>query len=286
MKTDLSLQNMLNEIKVIADADLRRLKGIFGDTIIQSREKLQVDDLPITAQMRVLFDYVVNVRLPRNYDLGDALHDVTDYFLETVPRSPLIDLYCMEPIEGICAWVVDTAVARWGLDFEEIGAFTIKQLATLANMDERSVRNAANPKNANPLVTSRGADGATMVARDDAIAWLTGRRSYRPTTFYDESGERDLEQDGFRDLQDLARYVQTECEKQGKPLDRIIECAGLQCELTNWLAGADNGNFSFDADRFKRLAAVLHKDERIFTLAACKVWQKAELASLDIKLRS
>ena len=286
MKSDLSLQDMLDEIKVIIDADLHRLKGIFGTDIVRASEDQKIDNMPITEQMLVLFDYVVNARLPHNFPLSDVLQDVTDYFLETVPRSPLIDLYRLEPIEGICEWIVNTAVVRWGLDFEEIGAFSIKQLATLANMDERSVRNAANPKNSNPLKTFRQVDGSTMVTRDDATEWLTGRRSYKPTTFIDESGERDLEHDGFKDLLNLGLYIKNECERHGKQLNQILREAGLEREYAAWQAGNSSDRLSFDVDRFRSLAVAIGKDERIFTMAAYKAWQKAELTWLEIKLRS
>lgn len=286
MKSEPTLQAMLRELRVIIQADLLRLDNLYQ--IYENRDQIESIDLegmPVTQNMRVLFDYAVNARIDRNFPLNDVFEDLTDFFLEIVPRSPMIDHYLSEPIEGFCVWIVDTAIVRWQLDFDQTDSFSIKQLATLANMDERSVRNAANPKNPEPLKTYRAVDGSTSITRDDAIAWLEGRRSYKPTIFIDEDAERDLEHGGFKDLFDLGMFIKQESESQGKSLSQLLQDAGLEQEYSDWLAGKGGEHFSFDVDRFRRIAKALGKDERTFSVAVCKAYQKAELAWLEIKLR-
>ncbi|MDD2721367.1 MAG: hypothetical protein PHH47_08685 [Gallionella sp.] len=286
MKADLNFQAVSNELNVILNADINRMEAIYGVDAAAHLEQLAKDDMPVMQHMRVLYEYVVEARLPRNYPLDDALHDLTDFFLELVPNSPMIDLYRSEPIEGLCAWIVDTAVVRWGLDFEEKNSFSIKQIATLANMDERSVRNAANPKLADPLVTFRDTDGSTKVTREDAIRWLEGRRSYKKTTFIDDAGERDLAKDGFTDLKDLALFIKQQASKSAKSLDLSLQQASLQNEYTAWFGNKVHA--VFDVDQFKLLATAIiaPEQQRNFILAACRVFQKTELALLEQKLHS
>lgn len=286
MKNELTLAAMLEELERIINADLTRLSMIFGSDAESILRSTPVDEMPVTKNMRQLYDYVVNARLSTSFPLSDVLHEVTDYFLETVPHSPMLDLYAETRIEGLCAWIVDTAVVRWGVDFEEIGLFTIKQIATLANMDEKSVRNAANPKNPDALKTFRDVDGSTKVTRDDAIAWLKGRRSYKPTVFMDDSGERDLERDGFKDLVDLAEFVARECQRKDKTLSKVLKAAGLEEEHANWTDQNRSELMPFSAEDVQRLAAGIEVDARVFTLAALKAHQKAELDLLDARLKS
>jgi hypothetical protein len=289
MKADLDFQAVSDEITTILNADIQRLSAIYGVEATALLQEFPKDSMPVMQDMKVLYDYVVGARLPRNYPLDDALHNLTDFFLEIVPHSPMIDLHIGKPIEEVCSWIVETAVARWGLDFEEIGSFTIKQIATLANMDERSVRNAANPKLADPLITFRDVDGSTRVAREDAIRWLEGRRSYRKTVFVDETGERDFIQEGFSDLRDLAQYIKLLTEKSSKSLDKVVQKAGLSKEYAEWIAGKGNEHVVFDWERFNALAKALSikpKQQRDFIIAACRVLQKAELIWLEQKLQN
>lgn len=288
MRADLNFQAVENELKTIFTADICRLSFIYGSKATSQMSLVPLESMPVMENMRVLYDYVVEARLPSNFPIGDMLHELTDYFLETVPHSPMIDLHANQPIEGICAWIVDTAVARWGLDFEEVGSFTIKQIATLANMDERSVRNAANPKLADPLITFRDVDGSTKVVREAAIRWLEGRRGYKKTAFIDESGDRDLIKNGFSDLLDLAHYIKQQAEKAAKSPDKILQQAGLLKEYAEWIGGKGFEHVAFHLDHFTSLAAALgikSEKKKDFIFAACKVFQKAELAWLEQKLK-
>lgn len=64
---------------------------------------------------------------------------------------------------------------------EECGYLSFEELALLANMDERSVRNAANPKLPDALVTT-SFGRRTLIAVEDANRWLAGRKGFVPTT--------------------------------------------------------------------------------------------------------
>lgn len=90
---------------------------------------------------------------------------------------------------------VRTAVARHVLEGgdrytgfgEEYGALiSISEMALLADMDERSVRNAANPKLPNPLVTVVQGK-RTYVDPGEAKRWLAERKGFVPTKMSSEA---------------------------------------------------------------------------------------------------
>lgn len=91
---------------------------------------------------------------------------------------------------------VQTAVARMVLDGGDrysnlaasehgvmhggYGYLTLAELALLANMDERSVRNAANPKLPDRLKTEQ-VGKRSLVTPEEARRWLAGRKGFVPT---------------------------------------------------------------------------------------------------------
>ena len=93
---------------------------------------------------------------------------------------------------------VRTAVARHVLqggdrhtgfgeeDTAEPGLISISEIALLADMDERSVRNAANPKLPNPLVTVVQGK-RTYVETGEAKRWLAERKGFVPTKMCSEA---------------------------------------------------------------------------------------------------
>lgn len=85
---------------------------------------------------------------------------------------------------------VRTAMARHLLDGGEryitrdedemAGYLSFAEVALLADMDERSVRNAANPKLPDALVT-KTFGRRSMIAIEDARRWLSSRKGFVPT---------------------------------------------------------------------------------------------------------
>ena len=71
------------------------------------------------------------------------------------------------------------ASARYALDSGY--SMSLADIALLADMDERSVRNALHAKGSAGLLATRSAGNALQVAAVEASRWLEGRRSFRPT---------------------------------------------------------------------------------------------------------
>lgn len=70
---------------------------------------------------------------------------------------------------------------RYTYEIEDaIGYLGLAEVALLANMDEKSVRNAANTKNPDPLRTET-VGKRSMVSIEEARRWLVGRKGFVPT---------------------------------------------------------------------------------------------------------
>lgn len=74
----------------------------------------------------------------------------------------------------------DYATDEFGPGSGDFGYLTLAEVALLADMDERSVRNAANPKLPNPLMTE-AVGRRSLVCPEEARRWLAGRKGFVPT---------------------------------------------------------------------------------------------------------
>lgn len=74
----------------------------------------------------------------------------------------------------------DFGAREYGIGKGDYGYLTLAEVALLANMDERSVRNAANPKLPDPLKTEQ-IGKRSLVTPEEARRWLAGRKGFIPT---------------------------------------------------------------------------------------------------------
>lgn len=75
--------------------------------------------------------------------------------------------------------VVKLAMARYRLDYER--TVTLDQIALLAGINERSVRNALHLSGEAMLLARRDEDGTIVVDKPEALRWLRGRRNFKET---------------------------------------------------------------------------------------------------------
>lgn len=74
---------------------------------------------------------------------------------------------------------VERAMARYQLDYER--HLTLQQIALLADVSERSVRNAIHAAGESMLVATRDEAGELVVEKVEALRWLRGRRNFNET---------------------------------------------------------------------------------------------------------
>lgn len=74
----------------------------------------------------------------------------------------------------------DFGLDACGFGLGDRGYLTLPEVSLLADMDEKSVRNAANPKLSDPLKTEQ-IGKRSLVSIEEARRWLAGRKGFVPT---------------------------------------------------------------------------------------------------------
>ena len=160
-----------------------------------------------------------------------------------------------------CFRVVELANARWqlenGVNFTDIshsssdestGAInelTIHQMSLLAGMEEMSIRAAANPKRANPLVTFSD-EGKTRITLTDAKAWLISKNRYVAIQVKDIEGDVDLTKRKFLSQEDLLHVVLKRLFYLSKESKKVENLSSYLADLietyqiaSNWIDNPD-----------------------------------------------
>lgn len=174
---------------------------LFGWSVPGPAENTTIEESPLWNAVDEMYDYGVS-GVP-NGPLGpgsiiDGPHARAEMFfraIDTLPMKIYLDA-CDNAPPRLAIGAVESAVARivldggdrhtdYGTDLHGLGKgdggyLTLAEVALLANMDERSVRNAANPKLAVPLKTTP-IGKRSLVSVEEANRWLAGRKGFIPT---------------------------------------------------------------------------------------------------------
>lgn len=186
-----------------------------------------------------------------------------------------------------CQHVVDLAMARhyldegcFVMDGEEtlFNHLTLRQVALLAGIDEKTVRNIASSKS-KKLLTTTSINGRTYVRTDIALDWLKSR-GFRETVIRRSTTERDMSKTVFYNLADFGTFIVERREAQKMSATQIA-AALKDRNASNWLKNAEEGRYSFDENLSLKLAVTLELEPRSFLMAALKVFHKAELERIE-----
>ena len=184
-----------------------QVAALYGTSASAWATKDAVQASPIWETVNEMYDYGVNgLPIPgspgsvigRHIEVERFLHALNtlpmklylDYQGNTPPRLAILAAQC-----AAARLVLDGADRRTDYATDEFGPgsgdfsyLTLAEVALLANMDERSVRNAANPKLPNPLVTE-AIGRRSLVRPEEARRWLAARKGFVPTKAINEGDE-------------------------------------------------------------------------------------------------
>jgi hypothetical protein len=114
----------------------------------------------------------------------NGLTSLEEYMAEDAVVFPTLARRAMRT--AIARLVLEGAERYTGSDEQLLGALSFAELALLADMDERSVRNAAS--GANPSLRSGAVGKRSVVPIEEARRWLAGRKGFVPTTVVGRAG--------------------------------------------------------------------------------------------------
>ena len=186
------LKNEINE-GLLAIKDLQEI--CFTGQQQESVELIPSESLYIHQVFSNLYDYTIDGLLTKS-GLCDDLHDAIAFTLTARINAELYS----RGIPVCCETILNSLTARAKIDrslqYEtyEIDIFsdsleyantddlTLTEVALLARMDEKSVRNATQPSKPGRLITYKPeGSGRVFVTPKEALSWLSARRSFVPT---------------------------------------------------------------------------------------------------------
>lgn len=158
-------------------------------------EDARIEDTDLWRVVNEMYDFgVCGIMVEGRPDLGfeqqlDGEFCDAELFLRGLESMKLYFEEDEVKVPNLAILAVRTAVARHvleggyrytGYDDGAGADLSFEEMALLADMDERSVRNAANPKLPNPLLTKQ-LGKRTYVDRLVARKWLAERKGFVPT---------------------------------------------------------------------------------------------------------
>ncbi|ADE13968.1 hypothetical protein Nhal_0788 [Nitrosococcus halophilus Nc 4] len=255
----------------------RRLLGLPEDPEsheLPSPSELDISHYEMTHIMQALYEY-----LDKNeWDTAGKTRHLLDYvtrarYFTILFRdgSPL-GMNIEGPVHGYCKHIADTAFARWAL--EEDAGITIKDLALIADVTEKTIRMAANPKLPDPLKTTRSG-GRTYIDQEEALRWLKKRPGFRETRYFDSAEEGEIPE--FDSVQELGQFIAAQRNKLGLSLEQIAEKLEWSPEILAAFQALEKSSDEFDSDPidsdelFFGLGKLLRLDANTFAINAYKV---------------
>lgn len=177
-------------------------------------EDIDVDKLPLGRVVMAMYDYAYEQRFPIGiamYQFQNEIELVEDFVIHL--DSELFTLFLHDSFHtrsaGDAGWKTLPALyamtqARLRLDMGE--DLMIDDIAMLAGMAEKSVRNATNASGDSQLRVRSGAI-TDWVENDEARRWLSLRRGFVPTHFEEMSAVAGEHPESLNSLFELGCYI-------------------------------------------------------------------------------
>jgi hypothetical protein len=201
-----------------------------------------VGNSPIMIAVSEMYDYGV-LGIPTGDLLPgsrlDGIHAQIEMFfrgIDTPQMRVYLDMNYTAP-PPLAMLTVQIAVARMVLDGghrynaeaveyeienDDDAYLTLAEVALLAKIDERSVRNAANPKLSDPLKTEQ-IGKRSLVSREEARRWLTGRKGYIPTKECEGNVAQHQPEFNKKLNEKMVAIIEQESQKAGISFEEYLE---------------------------------------------------------------
>lgn len=190
---DLSLERIKNEV----NAGLQCLTAIqetfqYGDSEYRSK-KINTSGYYIEGVFERIYDYVVNANwypVQHETEFMDAVGFVQSlritvelYSFDSLAQLETLIVFAaarakIDSHNGYPVWDLETFSDFLG--HSTVDGLSISEVALLAHMDEKSVRNATQMQKQDRLITQKNSDGVYIKA-EDALDWLKKRQGFKPT---------------------------------------------------------------------------------------------------------
>lgn len=199
-------------------------------------DDVDLDTLPVGLVAMAMYDYAFDGHHPAGItpDVFSAEVESLEDFVTSF-SSDLFDLFLGDPVHsqgapyGALQALCEHTRARLRLDMGE--DLMIQDVAFLAGMGERSVRNALSSSDE---VQRLKAHSNGWVNNSEARRWLSNKRGFVPTVFTNVSYVPGEHPEGLTSWLELGRYVDERWHGLGKTLDQVaneLEWIGARADV-------------------------------------------------------
>lgn len=256
-------------------------------------EQFSIDDFYVTKSISEFYDY--GLQGIRNISTSSAT-DATEWtfaygLIRDTSRSVLISEACNgTPVDaGKCLYAAKAFFARLILDgFERTfvegcegpsDMLTIGEVAILADLDERTVRNATSKKAVNRLETAV-VESNIYIPRESALAWLQNKRGFNPTRIgADLPAQTALSAQEFTSTDEAGDFARQNRERLGLDFGKLAEIAGMGW-TSKMLKSLEKGDIPDDEEQLCALGSAIGLNGQLFALRMIEVMKKQEIQTL------
>ena len=164
-----------------------------------------------------------------------------------------------------------------------IDMLSISEVAILADLDERTVRNATSKNAPNRLETAL--DGSTIcIPRLAAIEWLKNKRGFVPSTFGKASFGYDfLQRNSFVNASQAGEFIRIKRDELNLDQTALSKASGVSKED---ISNLESGKIGINEKEFIRIGEALGLNAEDFALRMLEVVKEEELQSLRTRIES
>lgn len=229
---------------------------------------LTVDDIKeclISHDMECALDYA------KGYRFGD-INDPENFLDGMGLFLSIFERYINYIEDSKYKFLYDVTSARWTLDNGD--SLNLKELALLAGVDERTVRNAASSKDAISLKTQKSG-GSTIVDNDEAKRWLTNRPDFKATEYIEDTTLDTPRY--FEDATGFGRYLIHRREELSLTIDEIASAIDSSAQV---ISDLENGIDHLHLSQVCKLSSVLNENRSRFMSDYMRIFHLEALADL------
>jgi hypothetical protein len=251
----------------------------------------------ITGTVEQFYDYgLLGIR---NFDL-DLVEDATEWtfaygLIVDIARSALVS----ESLNGRgvntekCRQAADAFFARMVLDgFDRPcetpnetpdGVLSISEVALLAGLDERTVRNATVKSATNRLGTTL-IESSIYIPREAAVEWLSNKRGFTPTRVGDALPAGAVLASDFVSLKEAGDFVRQELERKQFSHSQLVAKVGPAVDTAS-LKALEKGEVTIGEEGLTAIGSALGLDGPLFALRIIEVNTKNQLMNLARRIQ-
>ncbi len=169
-------------------------------------------------------------------------------------------------------FLYDLANARWTFDNGDY--LSVKELALLAGVDERTIRNSASSKEDNKLITKKSG-GSTVIENKEALRWLNTRPDFKPTQFISDTTLDSPRY--FEDAIGFGKFITHCLHNKSLSSKEVASTLGV---VEQSIIDLENGIDCLYIDQVTKLSEILEENTPDFIRDYMRVFHLRELADL------